>query len=442
MKGKTKIIIAILASVPLIMVLGNSMLIPVLPMAQKSLGVSSKAQIGLLITLFSIPAGITIPFAGFISDRVGRKKVIVPALFIYGVGGLISGLSALFLSKAFMMVLVGRVVQGIGAAGTAPIAMALVSDIITSKERSKALGLIETGNGMGKVISPILGSLVGLLAWFAPFFVYTALTVPVALAVWFVVKEPKKKKQQSTTKYFKTLKNIFAQKALPLITSFLAGTIVLFILFGVLFFLSDFLESAYKIDGLKKGFLIAIPVLFMAVTSYLAGSYLQKKQKMMKLLVIAGLIIGTVPMALLAFFSKSIIMFFILISLIGVGTGMVLPALNTLITSSTSPEERGMVTALYGGVRFMGVALGPPIFGVLMNIGKPVMFITGAVISGITALLAFFFINEKKMLQKKPTNSNDKNGTGKEKSGKTVYESKKLPPGQPILTKDKSKETP
>lgn len=408
MKGKTKLIVAILATVPLIMVLGNSMLIPVLPMAQKALGVTSKAQIGLLITLFSIPAGITIPFAGFISDRIGRKKVIVPALFIYGLGGLISGLSALFLEKAFMMVLVGRVVQGIGAAGTAPITMALVSDIITSKERSKALGVIESGNGMGKVISPILGALVGLLAWYAPFFVYTALTIPVALAVWFVVKEPAMQKQKSTTKYFKRVKNVFAAKAAPLLTSFFAGSVALFILFGVLFFLSDFLESAYKIDGLKKGFLLAIPVLFMAVTSYLTGSYLQKKQKLMKIFVVAGLIIISVPMALLAFMFKSIILFFILISLMGIGTGTVLPALNTLITSSAALEERGMITALYGGVRFVGVALGPPIFGWLMGIGKPVMFLTGAAISGLSALLAFFFINEKQMLLKKTT---DKKGT-------------------------------
>lgn len=68
------------------MVLGNSMLIPVLPAMAGALGLSA-LHVSLVITLFSVPAGLVIPLAGFLSDRLGRKAVIVPGLLLYGLGG-------------------------------------------------------------------------------------------------------------------------------------------------------------------------------------------------------------------------------------------------------------------------------------------------------------------------------------------------------------------
>ena len=126
-----------LSGVPFIMVLGNSMLIPVFPEMQKAMSISP-FQAGLTITFFSLPAGIAIPIMGFLADKIGIKKIIVPSLIIYGLGGIISGLAPIIFNKSFTILLTGRVIQGIGAAGTAPIAMALVSDIFTSAERSKA----------------------------------------------------------------------------------------------------------------------------------------------------------------------------------------------------------------------------------------------------------------------------------------------------------------
>ncbi|MDW7674611.1 MAG: MFS transporter [Bacillota bacterium] len=168
MAKQSLIKLAALSGVPFIMVLGNSMLIPAFPMMEQALGIT-QLQVGLTITLFSIPAGITIPILGFISDKIGRKKVIVPALIVYAIGGLISGAAPLLLSDPYIMLLVGRVVQGIGAAGTGPIAMALVSDIFKGNERSKALGIIEAANGVGKIISPIVGALVAMVKWYALF---------------------------------------------------------------------------------------------------------------------------------------------------------------------------------------------------------------------------------------------------------------------------------
>jgi len=377
LKGKTMLVLAALGAVPFIMVLGNSMLIPVLPQMQKSLGIS-QFQTSLVISLFSIPAGLVIPFAGLLSDRIGRKQVIVPSLLLYGIGGLIAGVAALYMKECYWIIISGRIIQGIGAAGTAPVTMALVGDIFTTRERSKALGYIEASNGFGKVVSPILGSLVAILAWYATFFVFPLLTVPIAAAVWFLVREPAAKtRQQSISRYLNSIKTIFANKAGFLLTAFLAGSLSLFLLFGILFFLSDFLESSLNLFGIKKGFVLAIPVSVMSGTSFITGTFIKKQVSLMKKLVVTGLGIMTLTLGILPLF-RNPWLFVGIMSAAGIGAGLILPCLNTLITSSSSIQERGMITSLYGAVRFFGVAAGPPVFGLLDDYGRHVMFWSSA----------------------------------------------------------------
>ncbi len=80
-----------LSSVPLVMTLRNSMLIPVLPMMEKKLSVTS-FQVSLIITVYSVVAIICIPIAGYLSDRFGRKNIALPCLLIAGLGGVVSAL--------------------------------------------------------------------------------------------------------------------------------------------------------------------------------------------------------------------------------------------------------------------------------------------------------------------------------------------------------------
>lgn len=171
-QNKTLEFIAI-STVPLVMVLGNSMLIPVLPQMKNELGIS-QFQVSLVITLFSVTAGLIIPVSGFLSDRFGRKAIIIPSLILYGSGGIIAGLAAMLMKgdAAYWVIIASRALQGLGAAGTAPIAMALVGDLYKGGTESKALGLTEASNGAGKVLSPIIGSLIALIAWYAAFFAF------------------------------------------------------------------------------------------------------------------------------------------------------------------------------------------------------------------------------------------------------------------------------
>ncbi|PSR29910.1 MAG: MFS transporter [Sulfobacillus thermosulfidooxidans] len=391
----------VLATVPFIMVLGNSMLIPVLPKMMKVMHLSL-FQVGLIITIFSIPAGIIIPFAGALSDRIGRRVIMTPALLTYGIAGLGAGISAWLIPNPYYWIMGFRLLQGIGAGGTYQLAMAVAGDMFQSEKRAGALGTLEAANGLGKVISPIAGSALALIIWFAPFFVYGLLSFPIAAGIWFLIKEPKNQKAQGGLgEYWKGLKTTFATKTASILTTFLGGSVVLFILFGVLSYLADILEKDFGYGEFTRGLIIAIPVLASAVTSYVSGTVLQKRlAQWSRPIVVIGMGLIALAMAIEPFFATTNPFLAIAVLVFqGIGTGSVLPSINTLVTSATTSKERGVVTSLYGSVRFFGVAMGPPIFAMAMA-HRYLTFWGAAVLAAITAVLSWFFINEKQMLPK------------------------------------------
>jgi ACDE family multidrug resistance protein len=398
-KGKTSEFLAI-ATVPLVLVLGNSMLIPVLPQMERALDIS-QFQSSLTITLFSITAALSIPILGFLSDRFSRKAVIIPCLIVYGAAGVLAGFGAIW--KSYWVVLAARAIQGLGAAGTAPIAMALVGDMYDGGTESKALGLVEASNGIGKVLSPIIGSLLALIIWYAAFFAFPAFCLLSLVAIIWIIKEPKKRAEPPRLgAYLRKVAGIIRSKGRWLVTAFFAGSLALFTLFGVLFYLSELLEKKpYNIEGVVKGLVLAIPLMGMVVTSYTTGALIKKNGQLIRWLMNIGLAASTASFALIIFFNKNIYLLIGLITLSSIGTGLLLPCLNTLITGSVSRGERGMITSLYSSLRFAGVAAGPPLFSWLMGLSKAndhAVFITVASLSLLALGLVFFLIRPGKRL--------------------------------------------
>jgi ACDE family multidrug resistance protein len=242
------------------------------------------------------------------------------------------------------------------------------------------------------VVSPILGSLIALISWYAPFFAYSLITFPIAVGVWLLVKEKNEElEKQSFQEYWENLKAVFSEKAKVLLSSYFVGMASLFILFGVLSYISDFLESSHNLFGLKKGFVIAIPVFSMATTSYLSGAYLADRKALWKWVVVGGMLLSTVALVLLPLFSE-LIPTMITLFFLGISIGIVLPPINTLITGAASAKRRGIVTCLYGTVRFFGVAIGPPTFGLAIQYGRWAMFLGAAAVSAVALVIALLFV--------------------------------------------------
>ncbi|WP_241494452.1 MFS transporter [Bacillus coahuilensis] len=393
MSKKRRFDLISVASIPLIMTLGNSMLIPVLPTIEKKLSISS-FESSLVITVYSVVAIILIPIAGYLSDQYGRKKIIIPSLFIAGIGGLVSGFASWQLTEPFSIILIGRALQGVGAAGAAPIVLPLVGDMYKKEsEVSEGLGLIETSNTFGKVLSPILGAILANLIWFLPFFAFPIFCLLSIVLVIFFVHTPKKKKSEKQTakEFIGKVKDIFRKDGKWISAIFIIGGILMFILFGILFYLSTMLEEEYGVSSILKGVILAIPLAALCIASFVTGKRIEQNKIVMKWVTVVSLLVLTLGAGVTSFFDG---VYFLVGSLLltGVAIGASLPCLDALITEGIEKEERGTITSLYSSMRFVGVALGPPVFSYLMDKSHFVMFLVIAVLALLSLCVAFFLI--------------------------------------------------
>jgi MFS transporter, ACDE family, multidrug resistance protein len=262
-----------LSSIPLVMTLGNSMLIPVLPTMEKELNISP-FQSSLIITIYSILTIICIPIAGYLSDRIGRRNVVVPSLILAGGGGVVSGFAAGMGAEANLLIMVGRALQGIGATGAAPIVIPLVGDLFGDDEKkvSSSLGKIETANTFGKVLSPILGAFLAGLFWYLPFYAIPILcALSIVLILIFVNPPDMKEEPVPFCEFIDSLKEVFRREGRWLYAIFDIGGIIMLVLFGVLFYVSNTLEKDQAVTGIKKGLFLAIPLASLCLASYITG---------------------------------------------------------------------------------------------------------------------------------------------------------------------------
>ncbi|NUK28860.1 MFS transporter [Parageobacillus sp. VR-IP] len=358
--------IASLASIPLVMTLGNSMLIPVLPTIEKQLHITS-FQSSLLITMYSVVAIVFIPIAGYISDRIGRKKVIIPSLLLAAIGGLISGWASWRMNEPYGMIVAGRMLQGLGAAGAFPIVLPLVGDLFPNdSEASSCLGTIETANTFGKVLSPILGAMFASIVWFLPFFAFPLFcALSLAMMLFFIKSSSKQDHPLPFRQFLRNVKMIFQREGRWLYAIFAIGGLSMLVLFAFLFFLSSRLED-YGIDGIKKGWVLAIPLGALCAASFITGKKIGENKTLMKWVIAAGGVLAGAAIMAVKFFPSLwwMVAFF---SLAGIGIGVMLPCLDALITEGIEKKERGTVTSFYSSLRFIGVAAGPPLAALLMK---------------------------------------------------------------------------
>jgi ACDE family multidrug resistance protein len=359
-------ITVMLGLLPFIMVLGNSSLIPILPEIQQNLNLNDM-QTSFILSAFSLPAALAIPFVGILSDRYGRRKLIVLSLMLVILGSLIAGVSEIVGSQySYSLLTVGRIIQGVGAAGTTPLAMALAGDLFSGDRRAKVLGILEVYNGIGKVIAPIIGAVIALIAWYALFFLFPLVAIIPLIGVTRYVKEEKQKSTVSFSTYIKKLGKVLKREQRWLYPMFFLGGLCLFLLFGSLYYLSFLIEEKYGIDGFFKGTSFAIPLGAMTITSYWTGKRIKEDKVLMGKLIIVGItFLISMFFVMVLFHSLSVLMFCLTIALGGLG--FLLPCINMLVTSSVRDEERGFIVSIYGMVRFIGVALGPIIFEVWMS---------------------------------------------------------------------------
>ena len=141
----------VLFSVTLMAVLGVSSITPAFPRIRDALGIST-GEVGLLITVFTLPGIFLAPVLGVLSDRHGRRKILTPALLLFGIAG---GLCAF--ARSFELLLVLRFFQGMGAGALGTLNVTVIGDIYSGRERSAAMGYNSSVLSIGTAGYPAIG---------------------------------------------------------------------------------------------------------------------------------------------------------------------------------------------------------------------------------------------------------------------------------------------
>lgn len=163
--------------------LGSALLSPVLDSLIEPFGASG-ATIGLMMSAFTAPAVVMTPVIGVIADRFGRRPVIISGLLLFGTAG-----TAIALTTTFWIVLVLRLIQGVGFAALTPILVTSIGDIYSGVEEATAQGLRFAGSGVTQMVFPLIAGVLVVMAWQYPFVLY-GLSFPIAVVLYRYFEEP------------------------------------------------------------------------------------------------------------------------------------------------------------------------------------------------------------------------------------------------------------
>ncbi len=359
----------VIFGVSLMGVLGVSSVTPAFPAIMEALGISPQA-VGSLVTAFTLPGVLLTPLLGVLSDRFGRKRVLIPALLVFAGAG-----AACALVRDFRSLLVLRFFQGAGAAGLAAINLTILGDLYVGTERTEAMGCNASVLSTGTASYPAIGGALATLGWYCPFLLPLA-AIPVAVAVVFSLDNPEPTNSQGLREYLADAWSAICTR--QVFTLFVLGIITFMVYYGsYLTFLPLLIEDSFSLSPFAIGLIISISSVAAAVTSSQLGRLTRLSSERVLLgiasvlYVVSLLMMPAIPTPWL---------FAIPTTLYGIAGGITMPSLITLLSGLAPMEQRGVLMSVNGTVFRLGQTLGPVVMGVLYGVaGMGGVFYGGAV---------------------------------------------------------------
>ena len=333
--------------------LGFGILIPLLPYSAETYGATG-LTVGLLNTSFSFMQFLFAPIWGRLSDRVGRRPVLLGSLLLtavsYVVFGLAGSLTVLFLS---------RMMAGIAGA-TISTAQAYMADTTTPEERTKGMGLIGAAFGMGFIFGPAIGGILSRWGYSVPAFAAAALALGAAVFAYF--RLPESLPAEARTQTARELKHPAATmfEALrrprvgPVLLLFFVGTLCFSAMEGTF---ALFGEHAYGLGPQGVGYVLAfVGILGAAMQAGLVGALARRfgERALVRagfLLMGLGFIVGgmTPPFAA----------FLVMMGFASIGNGLTTPSLSGLVSIFSHADEQGGVLGIYQSLGSLARSFGP-----------------------------------------------------------------------------------
>ncbi|WP_415381605.1 MFS transporter [Halosimplex sp. TS25] len=357
--------------------LGVPLISPGLSVFRDAFGVSD-AQAGLLVSGYFVVGIVLSPFIGILTDRVGRKRVLVAGLLAFGVLG-----GAMAFAPTFEVVLALRVLQGTGAAAIFIATVTIIGDMFDGPQRNAVLGLNVAVLSSTAAVFPVLGGVLVTIRWEAPFLAYFA-AIPVALFVLVALPEPARASGGGGVAY---LREAFRAIAVPRVIGLFAATFLTEALaFGVVFTAVPFL-----LDDVLSPVLVGVVLLAAEVASTVVAAASGQFARRLTSGRIVALGFGCYGVGFVgAWAASEPTAFAVSLVVAGAGIGLLLPAIDAAVSEQIPPGYRAGAFSLRNSTTFLGRATGPIVFTGLASttaLGYEPLLLGAGVVAGTVALL-------------------------------------------------------
>ncbi|OFO55897.1 MFS transporter [Nosocomiicoccus sp. HMSC059G07] len=354
--------------------LSFQMTLPTLPLFVQDLGLDNK-YIGLVVGIFTFSALLIRPAAGTRLDTKGRRYV-----FFYGLIIFLVSTYSLTISTVLFVLLIVRVVQGIGWGSLTTATGTIATDLIPASRRGEGLGFFSISANIALALGPALGLFLVDYISFTWLFILcgTLILIAFILATQINYVKPDKEASKSTT-YHRF--DLFEKTALP------ASFLLMFVTFtfgGIAAFLPAYtIELGFSSHSIQIYFVVY--ALALLSTRFYAGQLFDRHG--MGVVFVPGMIMITVAMFMM-FSMTSATTLYIAAILYGLGFGFVQPALQAMAVNRAASNRRGMANATFFSFFDLGVGLGALIFGFVSDLfGYSYIYL----ISAISIIIAFSF---------------------------------------------------
>ncbi len=363
----------IIFGVTLIAVMGISSITPAFPGIIKYFGISTQ-QVGWLIAAFTLPGIFLTPVTGILADRFGRKLVLVPALFIFGIAGFLCSFM-----RDFHSLLLFLFIEGIGASGLSSINITLIGDLYSGEKRTALMGYNASILSIGTAAYPAMGGFIAAFGWQYIFYL-PLLAIPLGIFVIFGLNNPEPKDHQGIGEYFRRIWKTVNQRSVWGL--FLVNLLVFVLLYGAyLTYFPILLSVRLQASSVQIGLIMSIMSLVTAGTSSQLGRINKRFQS--KTILLFGASFYFLSMLSLLI-SQSWVQFVVSVIVFGLGHGLLVPSIQNLLVGFASIKERAAFMSVNSMVLRIGQTIGPLTIGVFYAFGNlQGSFIGGAIVAGM-----------------------------------------------------------
>lgn len=367
--------------------IGFGIIIPILPFYIESFG-GGGFSMGMLMSIFAAMQFVFAPVWGSLSDRIGRKPVLLLGILGNALAMLLMGLS-----NSLWLLFSSRALAGILSSATQPTAMAFISDSTSEKDRGGGMGIIGAAMGIGMVLGPGLGGLLSGISLSTPFYLAAGLSLLAAVLAWLFLPESLSPGKHTVT----------SEKGRPQLYSLLEAMkgslkFLLILAFLTSFALTNF-ESVFGLYAARRfnydADTVGLVLTFIGLVSAIVQGALTgpATRKFGDENVVKASLIGSAVGFAILLMAKNLPGVILTSAIFIFSNAMVRPGVSTLV-SKRATTGQGVALGLSNSFMSLGRILGPLLAGFLLDINLSFPYMTGALLMLVGFISSLVFLQK------------------------------------------------